>query len=201
MSADPFDLRAAGIQETAQIRDMRFGRGKADGGVALGLHGGHHEIFRGRHRELRQDDVLALELLRAHREHAVLVGFDIRAELAQREQMRVDRTVADRTAARLAHAHLFRARQNRAEKKNRETHPLHLFLVELGGVETGGVEHQFVLAFPFHLHAHALHDFKQAEQVGEARNILETHGPLEQQGGGNERSGRIFGARNIDAAA
>src|ERR1035437_3326973 len=84
----------------AGIRHLRLAGGVAQHGLALGQHGGHHEVFGAGYGD-------AVEVYHGAAQPLGRQGFDIpvrlvdaRAELLQAEDMQVDRPRADGAAAR-----------------------------------------------------------------------------------------------------
>lgn len=76
------DVRSHGVEAVAQIDHLGLAGGIFDHRLALGEHGGHHQILRAGHRDHVGHDVRALEALR-RRTNISVVDVHSRAKLAQ----------------------------------------------------------------------------------------------------------------------
>ena len=97
VGSDVLDAGAQGVQHVAQVLHMRLGGGIADDRLALGGHGRHDDVLGGGDAGLVQQDVRAGQAIGTEFEHAV-VG-DLRAQLLQRQDVRVQPAAADDVAA------------------------------------------------------------------------------------------------------
>ena len=117
VGADAFDPRAERDEEVGEVLHVRLGGGVAQHRDALGAGGGAQGIFRRGDARLVEEDVGAGELLRA--EPIMLVDRNGRAELLQREQVRVDAAPSDHVAARRRQHERSAARQHRPGEQDR----------------------------------------------------------------------------------
>ena len=164
------DVRSHGVEAVAQIDHLGLAGGIFDHRLALGEHGGHHQILRAGHRDHVGHDVRALEALR-RRTNISVVDVHSRAKLAQAADVLVHGAGADGAAARQAHLGASEARGKRAERQHGGAHRLHELVRSLRARHVACIE-RHVRARPRHLDAHALEELEHRAHVGQVRHVV-----------------------------
>src|SRR6266571_305184 len=131
------DLRTQQLEETAEILDVRLTGGVADHGLA-GRERGRHDSVLGRHdARFVEEDVLAVQ--RAAAQLVAAADLDLRAQLGEGVDVRVEPAPADHVPAGRRRAHAPHAGKQWTDQEERCTHPAAQLLVELGLDDRGGM--------------------------------------------------------------
>ena len=128
------------------------------------------------------------------------VGRDGRAELLEREKMRVEAPPPDDVAARRRQRDLAAARQQRPGEQDRGADPRAQLGIEIGGADFPGVDRERVARLPFGRRADRADQLHQRLGVADARNVFERDRLLGEQRRGDDRQRGVLVAGGLDGA-
>ena len=114
--ARALDRAAHGVDEVGKVHNMGLFARVDDGGVALRLGGGQHDVDGRAHRGHVQIDLRAVQPVRRFGRNHAAVGGDLRAQRLKALDVLVDGAVADGAAAGVGNLRLAKARQQRAHE-------------------------------------------------------------------------------------
>ena len=196
--ADALDAGAHGDEELREVLHVRLAGGVAEHRRALRRDGGDERVLGGRDARLVEEDVGAAEPLRAQNER--VVELEARAELLEREEVRVDAASADDVAARRGQLDLAAAREQRAREQDRGADLPAERRVELGRPQLLRVDRERVAGRPLGAGADGLDELDERLDVADARDVLEVHRVLAEERRGDDRQRGVLVAGGADAA-
>ena len=198
------DDRAHLLQHGHQIHDLGFGGGAGKLGLAVGQHGREQRLLGGADGRVRQMDLRAVQAVGGGDVDAVLMLLvHVRAELAQRLQVEVDRAAADVAAAERGDERLAQTVQQRSGEQDRDTARAgeRVHVGHVGELHVLRVDrHNAVVAV--HVHVHAM----QAQQVGDHVHVADLGHVLQHRRAGRQQrrhhglAHEVLGAAHLDGA-
>ena len=196
--ADALDPRAEGVEEAAEVLDVRLAGRMADDRVALGEDGGHDRVLGAHHRGLVEVHPLADEAVRAQVVGAVDLHLD--AELGEGVDVGVEPPAPDHVAARRRHDGAAEARQERAGEQERRANLAAEVGVELGLRDPGAVDAHLVRPGPHCIGAEVGEQLDHHLDVADARQVRQPHLLGGEHGRGEDRQGAVLVPGRTDRA-
>ena len=126
---DAFDARTERAEKAAEVLHVRLAGCVADDGLARRQRRDHDGVLRRHDAGLVEEDGLAAQRAAAHLVAAADV--DLRTELCERVDVRIEPTAADHVTAGRRRADRAEPREQRAGEQERRPHPAAELLVEL----------------------------------------------------------------------
>ena len=183
--ADAIDLGAERDEEMTEVLHVRLARGVAKDGRSRGRDRGHEGVLGPGDTRLVEEHVGAAKP--ARREMEAVVEFERRAELLERQKVRVDAPAPDDVAARRRQFDFAAPREHRPGEQDRRANLLAELRIELVGADGLGVNLERVSRAPAHVGARGRHELDQRLDVADARHVFERDRMLGQQRGAHDR--------------
>ncbi|MCY1293436.1 hypothetical protein D9M70_426950 [compost metagenome] len=201
VGAGALDLRAHGDQAVGQVDHFRLARGVFQHAAALGQGGGHHDVLGAGHADRVEEEVRAAQA--AFRRLGLDVAafhLDLRTHGLEAADVQVDRPRTDGAATGQRHLGLAEVRDHRTEHQDRGAHGLHQLIGGDQGLDGAGVDLDAELLVDHRLDAHATEQLDHGGDVVQVRQVAHSDRLVGQQGGGEDRQGRVLRAGNADFA-
>ncbi len=198
VGADAVHLGADRGEEPGQVLHVRLARRVAEDRGALGGRGRGEGVFRSGDARLVEKNVGAAQRLRG--EVKVAIAADHRAELLQREEVRVEATATDHVAAGRRQAHFPAPRQERRGEQDGRADARAQLGIECGGAHLPGVDDEGVARGPFGARAHGADELDERLHVADARDVLERDRLIREERCGDDGQRRVLVAGGANGA-
>jgi putative nucleotidyltransferase with HDIG domain len=193
---DAVDPRAERDEEPAEILDVRLAGRVADHRLARRQGRGHDGVLGGHDARLVQEDVRPAKSVRPHLVEAVQV--DLRAELGERVDVRVEAAPADHVAAGRRHDGPGDAREQRTGEEERRANPAGELGIELVRVERRRVDADLVRRSPVDICAEIGDQLHHRLDVPDVRHVRQAHRLIGQQARREDRKRAVLVPRSAN---
>ncbi|MNM67383.1 hypothetical protein D3C81_789160 [compost metagenome] len=195
------NLGAHGVQEVRQVDHFRLARGVSQDAAAFGQRCGHHDVFGTGHTDGVEEEVRTAQA--AFRRLGLdVAAFDVddRAHGFQATDVQVNRTRTDGATARQGDFGFTETGNHRTQYQNRRTHGFNQFVRCDQGLDGARVDFDGEFLVDHRLNAHAAEQLDHGGDVVQVRQVGHGHRAIAQQGGSQDRQGRVLCPGDADFA-
>jgi hypothetical protein len=201
VGAGASDVGTHGDQEVGQVDHFRLARGVLQDAAAIGQGSGHHDVLGTGHADGIKEEVCTTQA--AFRRLGLDVAtFDVdgRTHGFKTTDVQVHRTRTNGATARQSHFGFAETGDHRAQYQDRGTHGFHQFVRCDQGLDGARVDFDRQLLVDHRLNAHATEQLDHGGDVVQVRQVGYGNRAIAQQGGGQDRQGRVFSPGDTDFA-
>jgi hypothetical protein len=195
---DAADRRAHRNQKAGQILDVRLGRGVAQDRPSLGPDRRHQRVLGTGDARLVQEDVGALEMAGLH--FVPVAQAHLGTKLLEGEKMGIDAAAPYDVPARRREDHLSEPCKRGTRHQNGGADAGTQPRIEWLGSCGAGIDPHDVGTGPCDARAQIGEEREHRLDVADPGHVVEIDRPVDEQGGGKDRQGRILVARRADRA-